>query len=148
MLSHLLVTSAVIIGLCLARYGWSTGTMAAIVFVSVVGIVPTVVVHVQYLLKNHGLNLKVNTDEKFLVFEHQGQEAKYSFSEISELIRTSSYGRGSWWYSFGEYRYYKLVFKNNTEYIITCLLVPQIEKDLVAKFGVEEEKDLKVVAFI
>ena len=148
MLSHLLVTSLVIIGFCLVGYGWSAGTFAAIAFISVVGIVPTLIIHIQYLLKNSGLKLTINTDQRCLVFEKQDQEAKYDFIEIKELIRRSSYGRSTGWYSFAEYRYYKIVFNDNVEYIITCLLVPQIEQNLVVKLGVEEEKELKVIAFI
>jgi hypothetical protein len=44
--------------------------------------------------------------------------------------------------------FYRIVFEDNAEYIITCLLVPQIEDNLVAKLHVGEEKELKVVAFI
>jgi hypothetical protein len=70
-----------------------------------------------------------------------------SFDDIKEIVRTSSYGRGAW-YSFGDYRFYKIFFHDGTILILTCLLIPDMENDLVAILKKVEEKKLKVIAFI
>lgn len=147
MLTPLLLTITGYFGICQFFFNWSVSALAGLAFIGVFGIIPTLAVHIQYLIKNAFARLTVNTDEQYLLVETKAQKVNYPFSAIRKLIRTSSYGRGSW-YLFGEYRYYRIVFDNDSEYIVTCLLVPQIESNLAGKFCVGEERELKVVAFI
>ena len=146
MLSHLLLTNAVILIFCINKFGWTIATYSVIGFTLVVSIIPTIFLHCQYLIKNSGLTLTIDTVEKTIEYNNRGVILKKSFREISKLIRTSSYGRGTGWYSFAEYRYYTLVFDDNSEYLLTCLLIPNIEKNLRDKLPLEEEKQLKLLA--
>ena len=131
----------------LYKFGWTAATWVAIGFLCIVSIIPTLVLYIQYLIKNIGLTVNLNIDERTICFIQKGNKSKYFFNEISELIRTSSYGRGSW-YSFGNYRFYKIIFKDHSEFIITSLLIKNIEEDLANKLNCQEEKKLKVLALI
>jgi len=148
MLSHLLLTNAVILIFCIAKFDWTIATYSVIGFSLLVSIIPTMFVHCQYLIKNSGLTITIDTVDKSIEYSNRGVIVKKSFEDISKLVRTSSYGRGTGWYSFAEYRYYTLVYDDNSEHILTCLLIPNIENNLRDKLPIEEEKELKVLALI
>jgi len=144
----LILTNSIVLSFCIYKFGWTIATYWVIAILLIISIIPTIIVHLQYLRQNFGLTLAIDFDKKYLEFDKKGKKSKYSFLDISKLIRTSSYGRGTGWYSFAEYRYYKIIFKNNAEFIVTCLLVNNIEKNLIAKLDHEEENKLKIVAFV
>ena len=148
MLFYLILVNSILVSLCIYKFGWRLAIYWIIAIELVIDIIPTLIVHFQYLYQNSGLTLTVDFDNKYHEFDKKGAISKYSFLDISRLIRTSSYGRGTGWYSFAEYRYYKIIFNNNDKFIVTCLLVNNIEKNLIVKLGHEEEKKLKVVAFV
>ena len=72
----------------------------------------------------------------------------YSFSEIESLQYYRSWGKGSGWHSFGEYRYYKIIFKDKREIVITCLMINDIENTLEMLLRMKAERHAKVVCLI
>ena len=111
-------------------------------------IMPALIVHVQYLIKNSGVVLTVDASQKKLTFDDKGHLTEVQFSDLTRLIRVASYGSKTGVYSFGNYRYYKLILKDGSQFIVTCLLINKIEENLISLLNFEEEMQLKLVAFI
>jgi hypothetical protein len=113
-----------------------------------INILPTIIVHTQYWLKNHKAIFTVNTQNKELSYELPEKELKYSFADITCLEYYWNFGKGSGWHSFGEYRYYKIIFKDKTEIVITCLMINDIENTLEMLLRMKAEKHGKVLCLI
>ena len=110
---------------------------------------PTIIVHIQYLLKNRKSLLILNTETKELIFESQGKEKlAYSFNDIISLDYYRSYGKGSGWHAFGQYRYYKITFKDKTVIFITCLMINNIENTLEMLLRMQANKHARLVCFL
>lgn len=117
-------------------------------FIILFDIFPTILVHIQYLLKNRSVILAIDKDVRELTYNSPLRVLKYSFDDIHTVQHFASYGGGAGVYSFGEYRYFKIIFKDNVEVIITCLMINNIKNILPNLLGVEVDKKLRVVAFI
>lgn len=109
---------------------------------------PTIIVHVQYWIKNHDAVLILDTGTKELSYESKKQHLKYSFSYICSLQYYRPYGKGSGWHSFGQYRYYKIIFNDKTELNITCLMINDIENTIEMLLRMKAEKHFKLVCVI
>jgi hypothetical protein len=95
-----------------------------------INILPTIIVHTQYWLKNHKAIFTINIENKELLYEMPEKHLRHSFADIASLEYYWNFGKGSGWHSFGEYRYYKILFKDKTEIVITCLMINDIENTL------------------
>ncbi|MFT3747574.1 MAG: hypothetical protein QM768_04630 [Agriterribacter sp.] len=120
-------------------------------FFFIFDILPAIILHLQYLYANSDAILTIDKLTQTIVYRKKGFVIEKQFSDIisSELI--SSFGGGKYnagWYAFGEYRYCKLVFKDNTIVIITCLMVNDIQNTLESLLRLNFQKSLKVLAFI
>jgi hypothetical protein len=113
-----------------------------------IDILPTLIVHTQYWLKNHKAIFTINTEKKELLYEIPERELKYSFDDIVSLEYYWNFGKGSGWNSFGQYRYYKIMFKDNTQIVITCLMINDIENTLEMLLRMKAEKYGKVLCLI
>ena len=113
-----------------------------------IDILPTIIVHTQYWLKNHKAIFKINTVSKELSYEIPEKNLRYSFADIASLEYYWNFGKGSGWNSFGQYRYYKIIFKDNTQIVITCLMINDIENTLEILLRMEAEKHEKVLCLI
>jgi len=117
-------------------------------FIILFDILPTILLHIQYLMKNRGVILDINKDIGIFIYNSPLRVLKYSFSDINTVQHFASFGGGTGVYSFGEYRYFKIIFNDKVEVIVTCLMVNNIKITLQNLLGVEAEKRLKVIAFI
>ncbi|HEY1019046.1 MAG TPA: hypothetical protein VGE25_08620 [Sediminibacterium sp.] len=109
---------------------------------------PTLIVHLQYWLKNRGCELIIDTQSKTISFEEPNRKKVYSFDQIKSLHYYNSYASGTGWHSFGQYRFYKIAFNDETEIFVTCLMVNSIEKTIPMLLRIDGEKHLKIVAFL
>ena len=110
---------------------------------------PAIIMHIQYLLKNRKSVLILNTESKELIFESQGKEKlAYSFNDIISLDYYRSYGKGSGWHAFGQYRYYKITFIDKKEIIITCLMINDIENTIEMLLRMGATKHVRLVCFL
>lgn len=91
---------------------------------------PTLILHIQYWLKNHGAVFTLDTESHELTYEKSGKIWHYSFSDIDSFVYYRNLGKGGYWNSFSWYRYYKITLKDNTKIYITCLMVNDIENTL------------------
>lgn len=110
--------------------------------------IPTIILHTQYWLKNHKATFTINTEMKELTYATPGNQLRYSFSDIDRLQYNWNFGKGSGWYSFGEYRYYKIIFKDKTEVVITCLMINDIENTLEMLLKMKAERHGKYLCLI
>jgi hypothetical protein len=112
------------------------------VFVSIVlilftfDLLPAIVLHIQYLIKNRGSVLTINSIDKTILYQSGEIDLNKKFSEISSIEYHAGYGGGSW-YSFSAYRYFKIIFNDKSEIIITCLMIPNIKAEFNNLFQIE-----------
>lgn len=111
-------------------------------------IFPTLFLHIKYYLKNKGAKLSIDPQLEKICYEQSNVSLQYNFNDIKIIERVASYGKGTGWYSFAEYRYYKIIFNDGVYIVITCLMVHDIDNVLKKLFKKESEKKLKVLATI
>ncbi len=117
-------------------------------FVFLTDTLPTIIVHTQYWLKNRNVILILNTGMKELVCKTPIKQFKYSFSDIISMDYYRNLGKGSGWNSFSMYRYYRIVFKDKTEVVITCLMINDIENTLEMLLRIKAERHSKLLCLI
>lgn len=117
-------------------------------FLLVIDIIPTMIVHIQYWLKNRKAVLVINTAAKELIYQTPSEQLKYSFSDITLLQYYWNFGKGSGWNSFGMYRYYKIFLKDGTTIVITCLMINDIENTLETLLRMESEKHGNILCLL
>jgi hypothetical protein len=140
---------ALIIGAYFLNLGlWSRAMYEVFLIFFAVDTLPALIVFTQYWLKNRSSILTIDTDKRKLVYETPAKQFVYLFEDISNLDYYSSYGKGSGMYAYGEYRYYKVTFKDKTEIIITCIMIKHIEYILEALLGIKAERHGKIVCFL
>jgi hypothetical protein len=118
------------------------------IFFLFIDTLPTIAVHIQYYIINRKSLLILNTTAKELTFKTDTSQTNYSFDEINTIKYYRSYGKGSGWHSFGEYRYYKIVFTDKKEIIITCLMVNDIQQTLDSLLNKTAEKHFKLLCLV
>jgi hypothetical protein len=111
-------------------------------------ILPAIALHIQYLIKNFGAILTIDTGKRQLIYKTNKATFTYSFDDIKSLKYYRMYGKGSGWQSFGMYRYYKIIFTDNNELNITCLMISQIENTLEVLLRIEPEKHFRLLNLI
>lgn len=108
---------------------------------------PALLVHLQYWRANKSTVLKIDKERQRLTYITPHGTQVHPFEDIASLEHVASYGGGSW-YSFSEYRYFKITFNDNSEIIVTCLMMSNIKELFEILLGRKAKKRLKVVAFI
>ena len=117
-------------------------------FMFLFNILPTIFLHIQYYLKNKDAILVINSELGTLSYSQSNSSLQYSFNEIRRIVATASYGKGTGYYSFSEYRYCKIIFNDNSKIIITCLMVNDIDNTLEKLLKKEVEKTFTLLAAI
>ncbi|HEV9036259.1 MAG TPA: hypothetical protein VGQ51_06565 [Puia sp.] len=110
-------------------------------------ILPTLLVHVQYYRVNNGAVLDINRELHRISYITPHETLSYNFDDISSFVRVDSWGAGQW-YSFAEYRYYKITFKDKKKIIITSLMIKDIKYVLEPMLHMTAVKERRFVAFI
>lgn len=118
------------------------------IFIFIIDTLPTIILHVQYWVKNHNVIFILNTEKKDLSYERSKKKLTYSYLDIRSLIYFRNLGKGSGWNSFAQYRYYKIIVKDNTEIIITCLMINDIENTIPMLLGMKAEWQAKLLCLI
>jgi len=115
-----------------------------------IDLLPASILHIQYLVKNSKAELIINRQTRRISYSNGTENLDYCFDDLRELYCVASYGggRNTGYYSFGDYRFCKLIFKDDVEIVITCLMVNNIQHTLESLLGVTAKKKLKIFAFI
>lgn len=105
-------------------------------------IVPTLYLHIEYLLKNNGEAYEVHFDE--LVRYKNGEKTTYKVSDIKliKVYMSPALYRRSNFHLLGieAYHYARVQLKSGEELIITCLLTPKVERVMNRLRGVKIER--------
>lgn len=118
------------------------------VFFLFIDFLPAIALHIQYLIKNWKATLTIDTGKRQLTYENNNVKFVYSLDDIKFLKYYRTYGKGSGFQSYGMYRYYKIIFADNNEINITCLMINQIENTLEILLKKEPEKYFKLLNLI
>lgn len=121
------------------------------VFFLVFDILPALALHLQYLHENSGALLVIDKLGQRILYKKRQIIIDQSISDIVSFELISSYGGGRYnagWYAFGEYRYCRVIFKDSSKAIITCLMVNDIQNTLENLLGISYKRKLKVFPFI
>lgn len=151
LLLPMIIRYFILLGLYLYFVGFHFNTTFIIIssFVFLTDILPTLILHTQYLVSNWNSILRINEISKTVEFENSYiLGLKYNFEDIDVIEYYCSYGRGTGWYSFERYRYCKLKFKDSQSIIITSLMINRIENQIKNLTGHKVDKHLKVLALI
>ena len=120
-------------------------------FFFIFDILPALILHLQYLHENLGSSLIINKADEKILYQKRHFVNRQSFDDIVSFELISSFGGGRFnagWYAFGEYRYCRISFKDNSKMIITCLMINDINNTLESLFRISPKKRLKVFPFI
>jgi hypothetical protein len=151
LLTHTFFTNA---SLIFASLYFLKVSLTSVAFISVftffflIDTLPTIILHVQYWLENRDAVLILDTELKELVYETYTKKLRYLFTDIASLQYYRNLGKGSGWHSFGQYRYYKIVFNDGKEIFITCLMINNIENTLETLLRIKAEKHSKLLCLL
>jgi hypothetical protein len=123
----------------------SIGFLIVAIFFFLIDTLPSLIVFIQYWLTNKNAVLTIDTSKKELQYNSLTKNLKYTFEEIDKLQYYRTYGKGSGWNSFGMYRYYKIIFKDQTVLFITCLMMNNIENTLEILLHKTADKNFKLI---
>ena len=127
--------------------------IGGIVFLIALFVLPVIILHPQYVIKNCLGPLVISTEEHFVSIGKGKDLFKFNFSDIKELryyatlSHLSSKG-GSSWYTFDSYRFYKIILNNSDEIIVTCLMINNIENTLEELLGIKAIRKFRAIPFI
>jgi len=126
----------------------SLGFMIVFALFFFIDTLPTIILHIQYWIKNGDAILVVDTESKQLTYEQFNKRLSYCFGDIDHLEYYRSYGKGSGWNSFGQYRFYKVIFRDNAQIIVTCLMINNIENTFEMLIRMNSTKHFKVLCLV
>ena len=108
---------------------------------------PTIILHLQYLSANRNAVLVVRQRQRTLSYTRKKEHLDYSFDDIAEVVYVAGYGGGAW-YSFSEYRYFVLAFKDGKSILISCLMIKFDKMLLEEMFGIPVKAKIMGMPFV
>ena len=130
------------------RFSFDEAFLYVIIFFFVLDTIPTLVLHTQYLTRNWNAVLTVDSNQKTITYETSNCRLSYPFNQITSLDYYRGYGKGSGWYSFSEYRFYKITFDDKSQIVVTCLMVNGIENTLEPLLHREAKKHASILCLL
>lgn len=91
-------------------------------------ILPTLLLHIEYLIINFGAVLEIDTENKIATYTKGKFEKNFSFNEVISIGRYTNPVVNSNWVSFSVYRYMRFNLNDGSRIIITSLMVNKIER--------------------
>lgn len=102
---------------------------------------PTLYLHIEYLIKNSGQFIQVETDKLIVIQKSRSMDYKFSDMEKVILYKSASLDKGGIPLSpIESYHYARIFLKSNEELIITCLLAPKVDEAISLLKGVKSER--------
>jgi hypothetical protein len=136
LLRYMLIIHGIIIFAYLLHYGFTFQAvlLEAYVFLLLFDVLPTIILHLQYLKANRNAIFVVREQQRTLSYSRNGEKFNYSFDDIEQIYYVAGWGNDQW-YSFSDYRYFILTFKDGREILITCLMINFTRQSLERMFG-------------
>jgi hypothetical protein len=127
---------------------FSKGFIYVFIILFLTDTLPTLIIYFQYWLKNKGQILNINTENREIEYKAPEKTLNYSFSDIASLSYFRSYGKGSGWHSFSQFRYYEINLKDENKITITCLMINDIESTLENLLRTKAAEQVRIACFI
>lgn len=108
--------------------------------VSITAILPVAVLHIQYYFTNRNSVLLLDTLNKTINYLDQSTEIKQGFDDIQAFDSYKNYAAENGMYSWGQYKYYKIMFKNGQAIVITSLMLDYTSNILEEALQLQPEK--------
>jgi len=140
-----------LIGVYVYYMGWNFNSMVfwvPFLIAFVMDFWPAIALNIEYSIKTWGLNIEIDEDLKQISYKWHNTKRTFSFNDIASLEYYTSFGRGTGWYSFENYRYYRIVFRDQTELPITCLMMNKIQEKVEPLLGIKAEKNHTFFPFV
>lgn len=112
----------------------------------IISILPVLLLHGQYFLKNRGMIFTINSTDKKIQYNKNGIIKELEFSDINRLISFRSYGYRSW-YLFEAYEYLKIITNERDEILVTCLLIPDAKSRFEDLLEIKAEEKFRFLPF-
>jgi hypothetical protein len=149
-----LINAIVIIGYFLVYGGPIEGSILVFfIIVFLINVCTVIALHLQYLYYNSSMCMEIDTRTKELNINQKHKQYNYSFYDIQSLDYYATSGHSSkkgynMVYTFDNYRFYKIKFKDNRTFFVTCLMMYYIEKNLEPLLDFEAEWHFRALPFI
>lgn len=114
----------------------------------IIDILPTLIIHIQYLIANHHSILEIDTSQKVLIYISPKKNVIYPFQEIKSLIYFNNYGNNTGFYSFAEYKFFRIIFNDGNFINVTCLMMKNIKNELPQLLNIQSERNTQFLALI
>ena len=151
MFSNCAITTIFSASICFYIF-WNDFSNSGFIFVIccvIISMIPTLLVHLQYLKRNFKKELNIDNEKKSITFYDKGHTAIYSFTDIKDLSFYSSYGKSnSGLYSFAKYEYCEISFIDSTSIYVTCLMIGDLKYTLSSLLGLEYISNYRLIAYI
>ena len=92
--------------------------------------IPQLILHINYYTKNKHDIFFYDPVGQRITINHKGESASFSFSDIQSIDRFKSYPLAEnrmQWFPWDSYNYSIIRLKNGQEFIVTSLLVPNMD---------------------
>ena len=149
MLSYMICIHGIILGAYYYFYRFSLyiGQLIAYLIFFLLDACPTLFLHFQYLAANRGTVLLIRPEQRTVSYTRGADHFERSFDELDSILYVTGFGNGAW-YSFSEYRYCKLLFKDGRSVVITCLMVKDIKYVMERAFGMQVTNKTRGIPYI
>jgi|GEM_PF-812051 len=154
MLAHMILIYPVIfVGIYFSVDDFSNFLISRTLFVItpvffIIDILPTLILHIQYLIANHHAILEIDTSQKILIYYSPKKNVTYPFQEIKSLIYFNNYGSNTGFYSFAEYKFFRIIFNDGNFINVTCLMMKNIKNELPQLLNIQSERNTQFLALI
>lgn len=107
--------------------------------VLIVWTIPVAYLHLEYYFHNRCMVIDINEDSIVLV--HRGKSRRYLKSELRRIVvyKSGSLDKGIPYLPMEQYHFAKVIAENGDIIVVTCLMLPNVEKILRKVRGVPIE---------
>jgi len=109
---------------------------------------PALLLHLQYFLYESNAKIELNETYKKIIYSRKGRIKSFDLTELIKFETCSSFGGGTGYYAWAEYNYYRIIFSNGEQLIVTNFRVPNFEKLIKNITGLSPDKKLKFFCFL
>jgi hypothetical protein len=127
--------------------------ISVIVFLIFIQIIPSIILHIQYLIWNNNSLLEIDMVTFSISYQTKSEVLSYKFSDIEKLTLYANGGHISYkgtieYYPSDAYRYYEIVFKDGKRMIITCFMIQNIENVLEKILNIKAIRKFRILPII
>jgi hypothetical protein len=130
LLSPMIISNAILLVIYFYFFGYGAPNQVfyiVFLFRLLTDVLPVIILHLQYLSKNWGNRLIMDSERRVFGYGPNNQSVEHSFEA---------------------YRYMKMTLNDQSEIVVTCLMINKIEKELELALEMKANKHLRVLALI